>query len=575
MTLWKRTRRWAWPAAAILALGGQTRAEPDGNKANCECLPPVILPYHPARPATPWPIDPSRPVEPKSTDPKVDPKNLVEPKKEPVEPKVDQLARAPEAGTQAAESFNPNMFGDVFGSRNFALSYTTFTNRSLAFVLSNAGGPIPYRPALGPALVGGGVTELGPVTPSTAVISDGGRSVSLAAPTVQAVRPFTGVPGRIPLRESPGVTAAVQALNAGRQVLFVPSGTQARLQDSELRTYFVNESYLIRSTQTTSAVIVVPAGGGVVGLTKIAEDNSPIPRDRLIFNADVFNNATLVADGYDVTRYSPGFEFTFADGWASLEARFPFASTLAGTQTSGDPSLRATEFGDIHLTLKALAVRGQEFNLAGGVGVALPTGPDGLLLGAFGQRLLEVKNDSLIVTPYVAGLYTPGDRFFAQAWLQVGFDATGSPATFFPTGSSAVGLGRLRDQTLLSTDVQVGYWVVRNPAGSMLRGFAPFAEVHYNTPLNNVDSLAAPGLTFQSTNNRYDEVNLTVGFSALLVDRLLLSAGFVAPLRGQNDRSFDYQAGLRLSYYFGAGGPPTMAPAAGDAPLVRPPAGAP
>jgi hypothetical protein len=71
----------------------------------------------------------------------------------------------------------------------------------------------------------------------------------------------------------------------------------------------------------------------VVGRTKIADDNSPLPRDRFIFNYDYFNNASL-GSGIDVSRISLGVEKTFLDQQASVELRIPFASTLDSTSTA-------------------------------------------------------------------------------------------------------------------------------------------------------------------------------------------------------------------------------------------------
>ena len=192
---------------------------------------------------------------------------------------------------------------------------------------------------------------------------------------------------------------------------------------------------------------------------------------------------------------------------------------------------RAAEFGNVNLTFKGLVVRGSEINVAAGFGLSLPTGPDAIVRGAGGSELLRINNDSWIVTPYVAALFTPDERLFAQVWAQVGFDTTGSPVLFNPGQSGLTGVGRLHDQTLFSTDLQVGYWMIRNPHGAGLRGLAPFVELHYNTPLNDAEAIQAGGLTITSLNNRYDEVNLTLGVAALINDNLLVSAGFVTPLR--------------------------------------------
>ena len=52
-----------------------------------------------------------------------------------------------------------------------------------------------------------------------------------------------------------------------------------------------------------------------------------------------------------------------------------------------------------------------------------------------------MKNESVLVAPFVAALYSPGERFFAQAWLQGSFDLTGNPVF---TDFDGVGPGRGR-----------------------------------------------------------------------------------------------------------------------------------
>ena len=75
--------------------------------------------------------------------------------------------------------------------------------------------------------------------------------------------------------------------------------------------------------------VPTPTGGGVVGQTRISDDNSPLPRDRVLFNYDYFDGTPLTPNGLDVHRMEAGFEKTFFDGWTSVELRLPFASSLS------------------------------------------------------------------------------------------------------------------------------------------------------------------------------------------------------------------------------------------------------
>lgn len=71
----------------------------------------------------------------------------------------------------------------------------------------------------------------------------------------------------------------------------------------------------------------IPTAGGTRRV-KISENMSPIPRDRVFFDYNDFQNALFVPNpstggGYStsVQRYMPGFEKTFFNGWASINIR--------------------------------------------------------------------------------------------------------------------------------------------------------------------------------------------------------------------------------------------------------------
>jgi hypothetical protein len=294
-----------------------------------------------------------------------------------------------------------------------------------------------------------------------------------------------------------------------------------------------------------------PADGGVVGRTKIADDNNPLPRDRFIFNYDYFSNVPLTANGWDVHRFSPGFEKTFFNRMTSVEVRFPFASTLDSAYTQGAESTNM-EFGDVHVTLKALFFGGDVWNVAGGLGISAPTADDTRVTLAGTQASITVENESVLLQPYMAALWTPTRRFFAQAWLQFNFDANGNPVVV-SDGVESVALGRLNSQSLLQLDGQIGYWIVQrsNVGRCGLAGFAPFVELHYNTTLNDPDAIQVENVLITSLGGRVDELNLTAGFVSQFGDNLNVAVGAVAPLKSGFDRFFDAQVGVRANYFFG------------------------
>ena len=321
----------------------------------------------------------------------------------------------------------------------------------------------------------------------------------------------------------------------------------------------IGSNYAIFVPQAPLVVSVPsPASGGVVGRTKIADDNSPMPRDRLIFSFDYFNNVPLIDGGFDVYRYNLGFEKTFLDRRASIQVLFPIASTLDSNLTSNDDSIigsRNTEFGNMSIALKYLFARNENWNFAGGLGFSLPTAPGTNLSGINGTPILEIKNQSVILTPYVAALFTPTKNFFAQSWMAWGFDTNGNTVNGFQNGNSSFQkVGKLNNTSFMQVDAQIGYWVI-NPDDSNrrnLRGLAPFLELHYNGSMGDYDTVQSGMLSIRDNLGNYNELNLAAGFVTQIRDDLNVNIGAVVPLTGTFDRHFDYQVGVHVNYFFGA-----------------------
>jgi hypothetical protein len=314
-----------------------------------------------------------------------------------------------------------------------------------------------------------------------------------------------------------------------------------------------------------------PAGGGVVGRMRIAEDNNPLPRTRFIFNYDYFNGVPMTAGKNTVNRFVFGGEKTFLQDMMSLEIRIPFAATVDPTIIADGVSGSSTEFGDVRLTYKALVLSSGAWNIGTGLGVDFPTASDIKVRSASGPPVLQVKNESVILTPFAAVLFTPDDRFFAQGWTAfpiaangnaVGIDAgflpapVGAGATQIPLGTGTLAtVGHLQSQTLVQLDAQLGYWVLRSddPA-RLVQGMAPFVEVHYTTTMggDRANVVTTPnGWTVGNFLDRFDELNLTAGMVTQIRDHVQLSAGLVVPLLNDAHRSIDWQLGLRANIFFG------------------------
>jgi hypothetical protein len=469
------------------------------------------------------------------------------------------------------------MYGDAFGSRPVAVT------------ISRPPVVIPGTPATTRTV--GGTFFLPPNTTNTALFTGpnfvrntivtlnqgfAGTSSPISLPGVQGtfnslafvsrnpvtLNSTTSVGTVIPLLPNQTVTNAIQAQAGPSSALQLLQNNGTLLSNTSIyfTTWSVTDVYQVTTPSTPPTVIpqppinflvTLPSGGGVVGRTKISDDNSPLPRDRVIFSFDYFNNVPLSVNGNSVYRFSPGFEKTFFDQRASIEVRVPFASTLDANQTVGLYSDRA-ELGDVNLTLKGLIRQGEVLNVAAGLGIALPTANDVNATLPDGTRLIHVSNDSVVLTPYVAYLLTPNDRLFFQNWLEVSFDTNGNAVEANPNLTGLVPVGRLHDQTILQLDAQLGYWLIRNKCPDrFLNGLAGFVELHYNTSVNGADSASAGAFAIGADSNHLHELNLSAGILAQVRDNLILSIGAVVPLENQPDRSFDYQVGIHASWLFG------------------------
>jgi hypothetical protein len=302
-------------------------------------------------------------------------------------------------------------------------------------------------------------------------------------------------------------------------------------------------------------VIPDPAAGGVVGRYKPSEDTNPLPRDRFIFNYDYFG-AVPLGNGIDVNRFQIGFEKTFFNGMTSVEFRLPFAGTISSDAAVGNQVTRV-EVGDLRITPRLLLWNTPTVHVGTGFCMYLPTARDTKISASDGTPLVDIPNRALVLSPYLGVLYTPNDRFFAQAWTSCDFDTMGCPVLLNPGGMFLNYAGRLQDPPNLALDGQFGYWIYKTPnRESFLTGVAPFVELHYG------GNLAARTFVTDGTllvpAGTVNELNMTAGLYFLLRGRSAIQFGAVVPLR-TDDRPFGLQLGVRANFFFGPNiGPPTF-----------------
>jgi len=299
----------------------------------------------------------------------------------------------------------------------------------------------------------------------------------------------------------------------------------------------------------------IPNAGGTRRV-KISENNSPIPRDRVFFAFNEFNNAALVLQQnqtgtIDIQRYTPGFEKTFWGGQGSIEVRSPFAYTQnPNLSLQGNLAPKQSQFGNLSLALKLLVWREDNFAVAMGTGLNLPTGPD-VQVFQFGQPMLTLKNQSVHLLPYIGAYWAPIDRAYVQGFLQVDVDANGN-AVNVPNGGRG---GVLTEQTFLYADVAIGYWLYQNPEARVVTGIIPTLEFHYSTTLQNADIVTAQSGTTQFTLgnsfNRLDITNITTGTHFRLGPLSFLTIAGVFPLKARDtDRQFDSEIVAQFNRLF-------------------------
>src|SRR5262249_923427 len=86
----------------------------------------------------------------------------------------------------------------------------------------------------------------------------------------------------------------------------------------------------VSGTKLTTGTFSLPIAGGGSRIGKISENDSPIPRDRVFFSYNHFQNVFQISETPQsppgptllrqepIDRYTLGFEKTFFDGWTSV-----------------------------------------------------------------------------------------------------------------------------------------------------------------------------------------------------------------------------------------------------------------
>lgn len=328
-------------------------------------------------------------------------------------------------------------------------------------------------------------------------------------------------------------------------------------------------------------------------IPKIAENNSPIPRDRVYFAYNHFHSAYdfqssvtgrvfVPADPTDPTsvdtletrtqntgrnyhqnRYTLGLEKTFFNDDFSVEFRLPLVGLTDYQATSVvDPTQIAVQsatndpVGDFQINLKQVLLDFYGPKLSGvmtwGVGFTFPTG-DGATTQIYDARF-QVDDSAYHFSPFLGFVLTNPNCWFVQGFFQ--FDLTNDDIEIFDSVTGDA--GSYKSPHLAHIDLGVGYWIVHNPHRRFIQGIAPIFEFHYSSRIRSLDpytfaSNNAAGnvtslVTIDTLGTNRDVYNLTAGLHTAVTSWMNFRTAGVFPYKSEPNRDFDAEFVFQLDF---------------------------
>jgi hypothetical protein len=231
------------------------------------------------------------------------------------------------------------------------------------------------------------------------------------------------------------------------------------------------------------------------------------------------------------------------DNLMSIELRVPFSQMLSSDQVGFTGGVEDTEFGNLTMAWKVLLWGTRSTAISAGLGVNFPTADDFRLWDPVtGRPVLELKDESVHLMPFVGWAWTPGGRVFAQSFIQLDFDSGGND--FLEYGER---VGTYNDQSLMFVDGLLGYWLYRNRCASYITGIAGLLELHYTSTIQDTDAVfTGPGRLIANPFNRIDVLNLTAGLAMNITEVTSLRVAAAAPLRNKHERFGDLDFSSRF-----------------------------
>ena len=444
-------------------------------------------------------------------------------------------------------SFAPNMIGDQFGgglgTSKIVRNFTVPTVRSFTFGDLHSSIPISQYLSSAGSIVGTvpdfyTINSNGTLVALNHVVTDQNGNLT----TINVIN-YNDAASRL------GGTP-LTAVPAGGS----PAGGTTTISGDPIFTSQFNVLYNVNVPVVYD--VNIPSPGGAVGRMKIADDTSPMPRDRLIFDYNYFDGVPLSPGGVGVNRFTPGFEKTFASGWMSIEMKCPMATTLDSTIVQdGVTNTSNGEFGNLVVTWKTLLFRHETWAMSGGLSVAAPTADNVNVVTADGTPLVQILNRSTHLGPFLGFLWTPNERWFAQGFLQYDVAANGKPVLINPSTTPAglTSIGEIVDTPFQYVDLGVGYWAYRgHERFRRMTGWAFTSELHWNRSLRETDVVESGAWRIGDFSSSIETFNLTLGTHIELYDTTTITFGYTVPLGGGLDREFNGELRLMVNRRFGS-----------------------
>ncbi len=295
---------------------------------------------------------------------------------------------------------------------------------------------------------------------------------------------------------------------------------------------------------------------------KISENNHPLPRDRVYYNFNVWDDALHFRTGTDIGlfssssqnlyRHSIGFEKTCFEGTASIDVRLPFFDNNSFERTVGTSQFayNGGTLGNMLITGKVLLYEDEEFIFSTGMGVMAPTGED--TVTRVDSTLLRMENQAVYLSPFIGSLWTPDSDWFIMGFAQIQVSANGDPL-IVREGilSTDQQFGTLTAPTALSLDLSVGRWLFRDRVDAIISGLAIVGEVHQFNTLQPTDGAPfgtpADLVSFAASTRYLYLTTLALGVHTQLGQNSTLRVAGVAPVSTSN---FDGEMVVQFNYFY-------------------------